>query len=481
MYKRRTEGWLKHLDFILLDIGALNISFFAAYFIRHGVLPFKTNSYYIFLAFMLSMGDFVYIIMTAGFHRVIRRGYWDEAKSCMKSGAFVVALASVMLFLLKTGTDYSRFVVFTTGIFYLGLNYILRVWRKYYLRRKSGDKNRSILIAADKRNINTVIDSVKKRPEDWGSVRGIILLDGEPGEEGYPVPVVANRDDMLSYITRSWVDELLVFSDNHNDNELEELFDTIVESGVALHRIIDLEDDEKGFSRVVESVGGFKVITESLRIMTGKQIFLKRCLDIAGGIVGTILTGVILLFVAPIIKIQSPGPVIFKQQRIGRNGKIFTIYKIRSMYMDAEERKKELMEKNTMQGNMFKLENDPRIIGSKTLPDGTYKKGIGNFIRDYSLDEFPQFINVVKGDMSLVGTRPPTVDEWEKYTPYHRARMTFRPGVTGMWQISGRSDITDFEEVVKLDMQYINNWTPALDFRIIAKTVLNVIKKDGAK
>ena len=129
---------------------------------------------------------------------------------------------------------------------------------------------------------------------------------------------------------------------------------------------------------------------------------------------------------------------------------------------------------------MFKMDFDPRIIGNKILPDGTRKTGIGEFIRKTSLDEFPQFINILLGDMSLVGTRPPTVDEWELYEPHHRARMSFRPGLTGMWQVSGRSNITDFEEVVKLDTQYISEWSLRLDMKILWKTVWSVLKSDGA-
>ena len=141
------------------------------------------------------------------------------------------------------------------------------------------------------------------------------------------------------------------------------------------------------------------------------------------------------------------------------------------MYMDAEERKAELMKQNKMSdGKMFKMDNDPRII-----------KGIGNFIRDYSLDEFPQFWNVLIGDMSLVGTRPPTVDEWEKYEMHHRSRLAFKPGLTGMWQVSGRSEITDFEEVVELDTKYIEQWSIGLDIKILFKTVTVVFTGSGAK
>lgn len=131
-------------------------------------------------------------------------------------------------------------------------------------------------------------------------------------------------------------------------------------------------------------------------------------------------------------------------------------------------------------GMMFKMEFDPRIIGNKVLPNGKKKTGIGQFIRKTSLDEFPQFFNILKGDMSLVGTRPPTLDEWEKYEPHHRARMSFRPGLTGLWQVSGRSNITDFEEVVKLDTQYIADWNIGQDVKIIFKTAMSVLKNDGA-
>ena len=131
-------------------------------------------------------------------------------------------------------------------------------------------------------------------------------------------------------------------------------------------------------------------------------------------------------------------------------------------------------------GMMFKMDFDPRIIGNKLLPNGKKKTGIGQFIRKTSLDEFPQFFNILVGDMSLVGTRPPTLDEWEKYEPHHRARMSFRPGLTGLWQVSGRSNITDFDEVVKLDQEYINNWSVGLDIKILLKTIVVVFIKDGS-
>ena len=193
-------------------------------------------------------------------------------------------------------------------------------------------------------------------------------------------------------------------------------------------------------------------------------------MDIVISIIGIILTGIVAILIYPIVRKEAPGPLIFKQTRMGQNGKKFQIYKFRSMYMDAEERKKELMEKNQLSSDlMFKMDNDPRIFP------------FGQKLRDWSLDELPQFINVLKGDMSVVGTRPPTYDEYKKYELHHFKRMQVKPGITGMWQTSGRSNILDFEEVVKLDLKYIEEWSLRLDIKIIFRTILVVLKREGSK
>ena len=209
-------------------------------------------------------------------------------------------------------------------------------------------------------------------------------------------------------------------------------------------------------------------MTSCMNIASNRQVIIKRLLDIIGGIVGLILCGIAFVIFAPVIKHQSPGPVFFKQIRVGKNGRKFKLYKFRSMYVDAEERKAELLKDNKIQGNMFKVEDDPRIIP------------IGRFMRKYSIDELPQFWNILKGDMSLVGTRPPTEDEFVNYEAHHRARLGIKPGLTGMWQVSGRSDITDFEDVVALDTAYISNWNLGMDIRILFKTIVVVFRGNGA-
>jgi exopolysaccharide biosynthesis polyprenyl glycosylphosphotransferase len=198
------------------------------------------------------------------------------------------------------------------------------------------------------------------------------------------------------------------------------------------------------------------------------QVLFKRIFDIVGSFAGLFLLLLFYPFLAIGIKINSPGPVFFTQVRVGRNGKRFMIYKFRSMSMDAEEQKQHLLDKNELKGAVFKMRNDPRVTT------------IGRFMRKYSLDELPQFINIFKGDMSLVGTRPPTPDEVSNYQKWHYRRMSIRPGLTGLWQVSGRNRIQIFNEIVKLDLKYIDSWSIWLDIKILFKTVFVVFQRDEA-
>lgn len=192
----------------------------------------------------------------------------------------------------------------------------------------------------------------------------------------------------------------------------------------------------------------------------------KRFLDIMGALVGLAITGLVAIPIFVIMKIMDPGPLFFSQIRCGLNGKTFRIWKFRSMVKDAHKFKKFV--KNEASGLIFKNENDPRITK------------LGKFLRKTSLDEFPQFWNVLKGDMSLVGTRPPTIDEVVQYKPHHKARLRVKPGITGEWQANGRSTVLDFEEIVKMDLAYQQKWTLLYDVKLILKTVAVVVARKGA-
>jgi len=264
------------------------------------------------------------------------------------------------------------------------------------------------------------------------------------------------------------IDEIYFAVPLKDFNEIKDYVRVCEEMGITSRILLELSDLTQSRAHVA-NLGTFPMLTVHSVSLNNLQIYLKRTLDIFGALVGLLLSSVIGLVAAIAIKLDSPGPVFYYQNRVGMNGRIFKVYKFRSMYIDADERKKELASQNEMSGDlMFKLKNDPRVTR------------VGRFIRKASVDELPQFFNVLKGDMSLVGTRPPTVDEVRHYESYHRRRISIKPGITGMWQVSGRSSITNFDEVVKLDTKYIDQWSVWLDFKIMIKTIIVVFAKQGA-
>ena len=293
------------------------------------------------------------------------------------------------------------------------------------------------------------------------------------------VEIKANYDNFMDWLRQEALDEVYMDIPTESGNTLLPYLKEIESMGLTVHFRLPILDriekiccDETSAARMSRMLGrcaGGNLVTMCTTELKLRDEILKRILDLVGGLVGCILSIPIIAIVAIPLKIESPGPLIFKQRRVGRNGRVFYIHKLRSMYMDAEERKKELMAKNEMNGLMFKMEDDPRITK------------VGKFIRKTSIDELPQFFDVVAGSMSLVGTRPPTLDEYRQYESHHKRRLSMKPGITGLWQVSGRSDIEDFEDVVKLDVQYIDNWTIWEDIKILFKTVWVVFAGRGAK
>ncbi len=482
MYKKSLSGWMKHCDFIILDLLCLQIAFVIAYILRNGLGNPYTRELYRNMSIYLVFADIGVIFFEETFKEVLKRGYYKEFAATFKHSFLVAMLAVFYLFAAQLGDDYSRLVLGMMGILYVFISYGVRLGWKYILKHKILEENKkSLLIIASETNVESVIKEMLSEPLVGYVISGIILLDhNKTGTEISGIPVVGNEKTAAFYICHNWVDEVLICT-TPEVSYPQQLIDDISETGVIIHINLMELSNSAGKRQLVEMLGNRTVLTLSINYMTPREALLKRTLDMIGGLIGCILTFIIFIFIAPVIYIASPGPIFFSQTRVGKNGRKFKIYKFRSMYMDAEERKKELMEQNRIEdGFMFKMDFDPRIIGNRILDDGTKKTGIGDFIRRTSLDEFPQFYNVLKGDMSLVGTRPPTLDEWEKYELHHRARLATKPGITGMWQVSGRSQITDFEEVVKLDTKYINEWSTGLDLRILFKTVLAVLKKDGS-
>lgn len=527
MYRRSTRRWSKHLDFILLDELSLQLALVIANLMRHGSLPYEQPQYRA-LVFVYAIVDLLVAISFSTMHNVLKRGYWAEFSQTVKQVLLVLLSMALYLFAVQEGGTYSRLMILYTAIGHLALGWLMRVlWKRVLVAGGAGSKDSAMILVAEEA---TIEQRVRDGAASGVSFSGVVAIDRDAqGETIAGLPVVANLDGAAEYLRREWVDEVFICPRGFYDlptkgvggagtagvgaagavgsaagaaasgaaasstttrsamggssrasTPVADLIELCTLMAMPVHIELPLSSDQAMGKVFAEKVAGRNVITFASNYASGLQIMLKRLLDIVGGLVGSVFALIIMAIVGPIIKRQSPGPILFKQERIGLNGKRFKMYKLRSMYLDAEERKAELMAQNRVSdGMMFKLDWDPRIIGNRIV-DGERKTGIGEFIRKTSLDEFPQFFNVLMGQMSLVGTRPPTVDEWEKYQYHHRARIATKPGITGMWQVSGRSEITDFEEVVRLDLEYIQNWSFGLDIKILFKTLKVVFAGHGA-
>ena len=470
MYKQNREGWSKHFDFFFLDIILLEIAFFLSYGIRHDWIFFYNINYYRQIGIILALINVCMALFREVYHGVLKRDFVEEVKSVILHVSFVEVMLIAITFFMKE-LQYSREVF----LLFWGMGVVFcligrSIWKAILHRRLFLNRGkRQILIVTTSNRAKGIITKLTSGEIFDYEIAGIVLTDKNyKGKMIESYPILGMIDEDAEYVHDYVVDEVFIHL-NPGEFLEKKYIDSFVQTGKTVHFDLDglAELDSPAY---VEAFSGRKVITTSMKVVTPGKLFVKRVMDIAGGLIGIIITGIACLFVVPAIKIADPGPAFFSQERIGKNGRRFRIYKFRSMYLDAEERKKELMDQNEMQGLMFKMENDPRII-----------KGIGKFIRDTSIDELPQFWNVLKGDMSLVGTRPPTVEEYEMYEMHHLKRVSIKPGITGMWQTSGRNDITDFEEVVRLDTQYIVNWEISLDIKILLKTVLVVLKKEGSR
>lgn len=471
MYRKSEQSFLKHIDFLILDSLMMQIAFAISYFLRCGFQnPYATESYRE-LAIVMGLLLIFVSFMTEGYKNILHRGYLQELRQCAKVVSSLSLLLVAYLFVVQISSNYSRYVVLMSWMIGWYLIYIEHIiWKSVLISRmrRDMDQRQVLLMTTDRKMAQEVLHAFEEREACDFHVTGVVLLEetGSAGPE-LDVPVLFGAKEALKYISNHVVDEVFVYTTLEHDVP-KWFMDDCLNMGVVIHRNIK-EMMLYDVHQQVTKLGGYMVLTMSMNSATSRQLFFKRLMDIMGSIVGLFFFAIAFLFVAPVIKIQSPGPVIFKQKRVGKNGRQFKLYKFRSMYMDAEKRKKELMATNKMKGPITKFENDPRIFP------------FGRFMRRFSIDELPQFWNVLKGDMSLVGTRPPTLDEYQQYEMHHKKRLATKPGLTGLWQVSGRSNVEDFEEIIRLDAKYIMEWSLSMDIKILFYTVSAVIGKKGAE
>lgn len=399
----------------------------------------------------------------------LKRGRFEELRAVICKVAVFAAMAAVYE-LVTRRSQIPRGVYICTVFISLVFIYTGRELIKRYLKSlgKNEEKAARVIAITMKDRAAHLVHNLD-REEDWvRTLSGFIVMDEDMvSQEIDGVKVVANAHTMMTYIKNEIVDEVYIDVNENIRKHLKPLVMNLEDMGITVHIRIEVLDGFDGYSTSLGTIGNIPVVTFANREFDYKELAVKRLMDIVGSLVGMLIMFVAMIFVVPAIKLESKGPVFFKQKRVGKNGRYFYIYKFRSMYQDAEERKKELMSQNEMSGLMFKMKDDPRITK------------VGKFIRKTSIDELPQFINVFLGDMSLVGTRPPTVNEFMQYEGHHKRRLSMKPGITGMWQAYGRKTVTDFEDIVKMDLEYIDNWSIGLDIKILFKTIASVVTTGG--
>ncbi len=415
---------------------------------------------------------------------IARRNWQAEIKAVFLFNVILLAVLTTLMVLTKAAMADSRYQVL--GIVLCNMVGMFLLHQALKHRLNHSDRMRSLATLAGVVSTTDRIDALlEELDKDWTkNIRGIALLDVGRDRVGTlyrGIPVEAAGKNFMDWIRRDSLDEIYIDIPYDSGASLLPYLAELESMGVTIHlnvplleRLRDRKDSPEAAwyphpAKSVAEYGDITMITLKATRRSLRDMVLKRCVDIAGSLVGLVISVPIVAITAIPLKLESPGPLFFKQKRVGLNGRVFEIYKLRSMYADAEERKKDLMARNEMNGLMFKITDDPRITK------------VGKFIRRTSIDELPQFWNVLKGDMSLVGTRPPTLDEYNRYESHHKRRLSMKPGITGMWQVSGRSNIEDFEEVVQLDVYYIDHWSIWLDIKILFKTVFVVFVHKGAK
>ncbi len=461
MYKKSSTGWVKHLDFILLDALCLQIAFLVAYAYRFGFsrLAYRHEEYKTLAVLMFIFGVGVAILFNT-MHNVLRRGVMEEFRHTIIQCLLVFVAIIVVLFSSKYSGLVSRIVTYVTIGTYLVLGFATRLLYKGILTEHGFfGKKRGVLLISDKVSAADTIEKINNRPEESININGLILIDGKDKEIA-GVPVVSTIDKASEYILNEWVDEVYIAVSDPGKIPVKVIEDC-EEMAVTVHQKLSLRNTVKGHT-LIERIAKDYVFTTTIYAAKPWQLFLKRIIDIIAGFFMSLAALIVLAIVSPIIRKESPGPILLKHERIGLNGKKFNMYTIRVMYLDADKRYKKWKDKHAE--DKPDLASDPRFIGNDNKSG---KSGIGVFIRKWSLNVLPKGFNILLGQMSLVGTRAPSVEEWDKYEFRHRARLACKPGLIGLWQTSVRGRELDFEEITAMDTEYITNWSVWLDIKIL--------------
>ena len=447
----------------LVDIVLIATGFSLAidiYRVKHVLSRIWPENFVIFFIYLIAwmLGSNIYKVYQS--RRFISA--WRELRQMVKAHCFAFALSMVIINLYNPILLRNRFffyfgalvISFTIGI-HLAVRLILQAWRKI------GRNTRYVLILGGGAAANLYLEKVKNTPQLGYKVIGYIA----PTKNGLKIPYLGDYSNLESIIRMNIVD-LTVVTAPITEKGVQESIEILDVMGKTVAVLLDDIVSKVARSRPIDFGGLSMVVYDSYPRRPWQEVG-KRGMDLILSGVGLLVLSPVFLLVALAIKVTSKGPVVFAQERVGLNGRAFRIYKFRSMVVNAEELRARLAHLNEMSGPVFKITNDPRVTA------------VGKFIRKTSIDELPQLVNVFKGDMSLVGPRPPLSSEVNLYDSKHRKRLAVRPGITCIWQISGRNEV-DFEEWMEMDADYVDQWSLWLDVGILARTVPVVLGRRGA-
>jgi exopolysaccharide biosynthesis polyprenyl glycosylphosphotransferase len=480
-----------HFGLLAARIGAdgllLAAAFVLAYWLRYGLElgrdvsapeSFLTlSAFYPYIA--IYVGITLFLLRMRGLYALPRGASWVNHMGVIAGGSFIGVSALTLGVLLFYAVLPSRLVFIYLWLCTLAVfaveRFVYRRARIWLWRR--GLNIRKALVVGTGQAAQRIMKDIAERPDLGYKLLGYVsdTLDA-PGGASWRVPIsrrysaslkrLGGLRDAGELIGQHGPHEVIVALPASQHAQTLAILDSCRELGVEFKLAPDL--CEMRFNEVrIDALNGVPLIGVKDLALQGVNLFIKRCMDVVLVLIALAMASIPMLAIAGAIKLTSPGPVFFRQKRVGKGGRVFTCYKFRSMYRDAEARLEEIRHLNEVDGPIFKMKNDPRLTR------------VGKLLRQTSLDELPQLFNILKGDMSWVGPRPPTPSEVEKYSDWHLKRLDVTAGLTGLWQVSGRSNLS-FDEMVKLDLYYAENWSLAFDITIMLRTVPAVLKRAGA-
>jgi exopolysaccharide biosynthesis polyprenyl glycosylphosphotransferase len=469
----------------LLDLALVSVAFLLAFSLRSSILPrvvpqaFPARLYPLtaYLPLLpLALAIWGALLLLSGRYRSQRTvPLLDEAWAVLRvcaSGTvvFMLALYIMRIDVRLLGNDQiSRAWVLLFGIFasllLLCEKLFLRVSSRYV--RWRGFNYRTVLIVGTNPAALKIADSIHGH-RFWGYRILGFVVNGHPPEQSWPgrYPILGEIKHIPHIIENNVVDDVIFAVSRRDLDRLEDLFLSLQEQGIRTRFAVNLFPHTQ--ARVeLEELDGIPLLSFATGPTSQLSLMAKRAMDVALSSLLLLLGLPVVATIATLIRITSQGDVLFRQTRCGLNGRIFTLYKFRTMVEDAEQRRRDIEHLNEMNGPVFKLRSDPRVTA------------FGRLLRRFSLDELPQLWNVLRGDMSLVGPRPPIPEEVARYQRWQRRRLSMKPGLTCLWQVSGRNQI-DFDQWMQLDLEYIDSWSPLLDVKILLRTIPAVLSGRGA-